>query len=120
MAIITLKSLNFIDISLDSVTNIDLINDLVSLGLLKNAPNGLRVQKIVFIPSQIGDSIVVRDTQGGPRIFSAINTLGDYDILKDDYYDRDGKTKGKIMSPYIDSSESVIGIPNNAYLIFEL
>lgn len=111
---------NFIELSLDGVTDFDSALDLIPFGLARNAPDGLRIRKIVVIPSAIGDSVVIRDGQNGPRIFSAIDLLGTWDTLKDEY-NTDGKIdRGKIMSPYIHANEINIGIVNQLYIIFEL
>lgn len=120
MALLITFSNRFIEISLDGATDFDPEIDLTNYGISKNAPDGLAVRKITFIPSAIGDTVVVRDGQNGPRIFSAIDLLGTWDVLKDEY-NEDGKVaKGKIMNPYIHANESVIGIANQAYIILEL
>jgi len=120
MALFINSSNNFIEISLDGVTDFNAEVDLVSYGLARNAPDGLAVRKIIFIPSAINDTVIVRDGQNGPRVFSAIDLLGTWDVLKDEYRE-DGKIdKGKIINPYIHANESVIGIINMAYLIIEL
>ena len=47
-------------------------------------------------------------------------TLGTYDRLKDDYRE-DGKIdRGKLTSPYIHANETVIGVVNQAYVVFEI
>lgn len=118
MALLVAATNNFIELSLDAVTNLDLCNDLVALGLNRNAPNGMIIKKITFVPSAEDDTLVVRDGAGGPRVFSAITVLGTYDVLKDEYTEPDGK--GKLMSPYIDAAECTIALANNAFIIFEL
>ena len=46
--------------------------------------------------------------------------LGTYDILKDEYRE-DGKIDiGKLISIYIHANETVIGVANQAYVLFEL
>ena len=120
MALIIVSSPGFIELSLDGATDFDPEVDLVSLGISRNAPDGLRVRKITFVPSATDDTVIVRDGQNGPRIFSAVEVLGVYDILKDEYRDDSQVDKGKIMNPYIHFNESVIGVANQAYVIFEL
>ena len=120
MALIIVGTSNFIEISLDGLTDFDPELDLVGLGLSKNAPEGLRIRKIVFIPSAADDTVIVRDGQNGPRIFSAIEVLGTWDTLKDDFRDDGHVDKGKVMNPYIHANESVISVQNQAYVIFEL
>jgi hypothetical protein len=120
MALIIVSSPGFIELSLDGATDFDPEVDLVALGISKNAPDGLRVRKITFIPSAVDDTVVVRDGQNGPRIFSAVEVLGVYDILKDEYRDDSRVDKGKIMNPYIHFNETVISVANQAYVIFEL
>lgn len=111
---------NAIEVSLDGTTDFDSSVDLAAFGMAMNAPNGLAVRKITFIPSAVGDTVIVRDGQNGPRRFSAIDLLGTWDVLKDEYYS-DGKIdKGNIMLPYIHANESVIGVVNQAYIVFEL
>lgn len=119
MATLIAATNRFIEISLDAVDDFDITADLVGMGLNRNPENGIRVRKITFVPSAVGDGVVVRDGQNGPRIFTAENVLGTYDILKDEYLSDDGKS-GKLMSPYIAAAESTIGVANQAYLIFEL
>ena len=120
MALFINFSSNFIEISLDGTTDFNSELDLIAYGMARNAPDGLAIRKITFIPSAIGDAVVVRDGQNGPRVFSAVDLLGTWDVLKDDYRE-DGKVdKGKIINPYIHFNESVIGIVNAAYIIFEL
>lgn len=120
MALIITSTSRFIEISLDGATDFDPEVDLVALGLSKNAPDGLRVRKIVWIPSAEGDAVVVRDGQNGPRIFTAIDALGTWDILKDEYRDDSRVDKGKVMNPYIHFNETVILVANQAYVILEL
>ena len=120
MANIITATNNFIEVSLDGVTDFDTENDLVGLGLARNAPEGLRVRKIIFVPSAANDSVVVRDGQNGPAMFSAIDVLGTWDLLKDDFRE-DGLTdRGKLVSPYIHANECTIFAANQAYVIFEL
>ncbi len=119
MALIIVASANFIEVSLDGATDFDSETDLVALGLARNAPNGLRIRKIVFIPSAAQDEVIVRDNQNGPGMFRAI-TLGTYDMLKDEYRE-DGKIdRGKLVNPYIHANETVVGVANQAYVLFEL
>ena len=120
MALLIAATRGFIEISLDGIVDFDSEADLIGFGLARNAPDGLRVRKIVFIPSAINDTVVIRDGQNGPRIFSAIDLLGTWDVLKDEYRDDSKTDKGKIMSPYIHANESVVAIQNQAYVIFEL
>ena len=120
MALLVASTDNFIELSLDAVVDFDSTVDLVGFGLTMNAPNGLRIRKIIFVPSAIGDALVVRDTQNGPRMFTAVDVLGTWDLLKDDFRE-DGKVdRGKVMSPYIHANECVIMLPHLAYVIFEL
>lgn len=119
MALIIVASTNFIEVSLDGLTNFDAETDLVALGLARNAPDGLRIMKIVFHPSATGDILIVRDGQNGPRIFD-VEALGTYDKQKDGFME-DGKIiRGKVMSPYIHANELTISIANQAYVVFEL
>ena len=120
MALIIVGSRNFIEVSLDGFTNFDSETDLVALGLARNAPNGLRIRKIVFVPSAALDSVIVRDGQNGPRMFSAIDLLGTWDILKDEYREDSKVDRGKVVNPYIFANETVVGVENQAYVIFEL
>jgi len=111
---------NFIELSLDGLTDFDVTTDLENLGLNFNASNGIRVRKVIFIPSAAGDKVVIRDTQNGPIMFYATDVLGTYDILKDDYRE-DGKIdRGKLVTPFIDASECTITNANQAFVIFEL
>ena len=120
MALIVVANHNFIEVSLDGATNFDSRYDLVGLGLHRNAPQGFRIRKIIFLPSAVGDTVYVRDGINGPRAFSAVDVLGTYDVLKDEFRE-DGKTdRGKVMVPYINNAECVIGVANQAYVIFEL
>lgn len=120
MALLIAATRNFIEIALDTTFDLDLCNDLVTLGLIRNAEDGMRIRKMTFVPSFAGDGIIVRDGQNGPRIFSAVDTLGVWDLLKDEYRE-DGKIdRGKVMNPYIHASESIIAFDNNAFIIFEL
>lgn len=120
MALIITASVNFIEIALDGATDFDSEDDLVLYGLARNAPSGLRVRKITFVPSAVGDDVVVRDGENGPRIFTALNVLGVYDILKDEYREDGQVDRGKLMSPYIHANEVNVGVINQAYIIFEL
>lgn len=120
MALIVNFTDNFIEVSLDGTTDFDAISDLVNYGISKNAPGGLRIRKITVIPSAIGDTIIIRDRQNGPRILSAPNLLGTWDVLKDEYRDDSNVDKGKIMNPYIHANEITIGLVNQAYVVFEL
>lgn len=120
MALLVSSSDNFIELSLDALVDFDATEDLVGFGLSRNAPEGLRIRKITFVPSAQGDNLVVRDGQNGPRIFSAVNVLGTYDTLKDEYRDDSHVDKGKQMSPYIHANECTIAFPHLAFVIFEL
>jgi hypothetical protein len=120
MALIVNASNNFIEIALDGLTDFDVETDLVGYGLTKNAPSGLRVRKITFVPSALGDQVIVRDGQNGPAMFSAINVLGTYDVLKDEYREDGHIDRGKLVSPYIHANESAVGFANQAFVIFEL
>jgi len=120
MALLINTSSNFIEIALDGLTDFDSDLDLIAYGLARNAPNGLRVRKITFVPSSIGDQVIVRDGQNGPAMFSAINVLGDYDVLKDEYREDGNVDKGKLVNPYIHANESIVGVVNQAFVIFEL
>jgi hypothetical protein len=120
MALIVNASNNFIEVALDGTTDFDADADLATYGLARNAPNGLRVRKIIFVPSQVGDQVIVRDGQNGPAMFLAINVLGTYDLLKDDYREDGHIDKGKLVNPYIHANESVVGVVNQAFIIFEL
>ena len=119
MALIIVSSDNFIELSLDGVTDFDIETDLIALGLPLNAPRGLRIRKITFHPSAVDDVVIVRDGQNGPRMFAG-EALGTYDRMKDDYRE-DGKIdRGKLTSPYIHANETVIGVVNQAYVVFEI
>ena len=119
MALIIVWSTNFIEISLDGLTDFDAEVDLTAYGLARNAPSGLRIRKIVFHPSDTGDILVVRDGKNGPMMFAG-EVLGTYDRLKDEYRE-DGKIDmGKLVSPYIHANELTIGVQNQAYVVFEL
>ena len=120
MANIIVSSENFLELSLDGVTDFDPEADLMGLGLRANIIAGLRIRKITFVPSATDDTVVIRDGQNGPRLFSAVDVLGLYDILKDEYRDDSQVDKGKKMTPYIDAAECVIDTANAAYVIFEL
>lgn len=120
MALLVAATDNFIELSLDALIDFDCENDLIGFGLARNAPNGLRVKKVTFVPSAQGDTVVVRDGQNGPRIFSAVNVLGTYDTLKDEYREDGHTDRGKLMNPYIHANECIIGFPHLAYIIFEL
>ena len=118
MANLVAATNNFIEISLDDISDFDSANDLIGLGLSRNPIRGLMVHKIIFVPSAVGDTVVVRDGANGPRIFTAQNVLGTYDILRDIYLS--ANRPGKLMTPYIHANECTIGINNSAFLIFEL
>jgi hypothetical protein len=120
MALILNASNNFIEIALDGLTDFNSITDLAAYGLARNAPDGLRVRKIIFVPSGAGDQVIVRDGQNGPAMFLAINVLGDYDLLKDEYHESGHIDKGKLVNPYIHANESIVGIVNQAFVIFEI
>lgn len=120
MALLVSATNNFIELSLDNLVDFDSELDLAGFGLSRNAPNGLRIRKIIFVPSAQGDTLVVRDGMNGPRVFSAIDVLGTYDTLKDEYRDDSNVNKGKVMNPYIHANECVIAFAHLAYVIFEL
>jgi len=120
MALLVAATNNFIQLSLDVVVDFDSEVDLVGFNLARNAPNGLRVRKITFVPSAIGDTLIVRDGQNGPIVFPAVDVLGTYDVLKDEYREDGHVNKGKLMSPYIHANECVIGFAHLAFVIFEL
>lgn len=120
MALLVSATDNFIQLSLDTLTDFDSEDDLIGFGLARNAPNGLRIRKITFVPSAQGDTLVVRDGQNGPIVFAAVDVLGTYDVLKDEYREDGYINKGKLMSPYIHANECVVGFDHLAYVIFEL
>ena len=120
MALIITATNNFVEVSLDGFTDFDAEVDLVALGLARNAPEGLRIRKITFVPSAGGDDVVVRDGENGPSIFSAPDVLGTYDVLKDEYREDGHIDRGKLMNPYIHANEVNVGFMNLAYVIFEL
>ena len=120
MALIINATNNFLEIALDGFTDFDSEVDLVGLGLNRNAPNGLRVRKITFVPSAANDQVIVRDGQNGPAMFSAIDVLGTWDVLKDEYREDGHIDRGKLVTPYIHSNEATVGIENQAFVIFEL
>ena len=120
MALIITVTNNFIEVALDGATDFDAAVDLVGLGLTKNAPSGLRVRKITFVPSAVNDQVIVRDTENGPAMFSAIDVLGTYDVLKDDYREDGHVDRGKLVMPFIHANECVVGVTNQAFVIFEL
>ena len=122
MALLVAVSNNFIELSLDEVNDFDSMIDLEGLGLARNAPDGLCILKITFVPSAQGDALVVRDGMNGPRIFTAVNVLGTYDILKDEYEAPTGvaRGKGKVVRPYIHANECTIAFAHLAYVTFEL
>ena len=120
MALIITDSPNFIEVALDGITDFDAGVDLVGLGLARNAPNGLRVRKITFVPSAINDQVIIRDGQNGPAMFSAIDVLGTWDTLKDEYREDGHVDKGKLVNPYIHANECTVAIQNQAFVIFEL
>jgi len=120
MALIIVSSTNFIELSIDGLTDFDAEADLIALGLSLNAPSGLRIRKIIFVPSAVDDTVVVRDGQNGPRIFSAVDVLGTYDTLKDEFREDGHVDRGKLMSPYIHANECTVSLVNLAFVIFEL
>ena len=120
MALLINWSSNFIEVALDGIEDFNPEVDLIPFGLARNAPDGLRIRKIVFIPSAVNDTVLIRDGLNGPRLFSAIDLLGTWDILKDEYRDDSKTNMGKVMNPYIAANESVVAIENQAYVIFEL
>ncbi len=119
MAILVVNSDNFIEVALDGLTDFDSTADLVSLGLARNAVGGLNVKKITFVPSAVGDAVIVRDGENGPRMFVA-EALGTHDVLKDEYGESGKIIRGKKTKPYIHANETVVSIVNQAYVIFEL
>lgn len=69
-------------------------------------PRGMRVMAIEMAPHAANDAVVVRDTEGGPRIFSheAIDT---YDIAVRPYRAAVGKGEnGRVMYPHIAAAEA--------------
>ena len=96
MALLVAATDNFIELSLDAAVDFDSTVDLLGFGLNKNAPSGLRVRKIIFVPSAQGDTLVVRDTQNGPRAFSAVDVLGIWDTLKDSFNEDGHVDRGPI------------------------
>ena len=120
MALLVSATNNFITISLDALVDFDCETDLEGFGLARNAPNGLRIRKITFRPSAEGDSVIVRDRQNGPEIFAAIDVLGTWDLLKDEYREDGHIDRGKVMSPYIHANECTISFPHLAFITFEL
>ena len=114
---------NFIEIAYTGNNDLNLTDSLRNLGLARNAPGGLRIRKITFLPSAAGDTIVIRDRANGPRVFSAIDVLGTYDMIKDVYESSHGAYKevlvtGKTMYPYIHAAECTIS--GTAIIVFEL
>jgi hypothetical protein len=67
-------------------------------------PRGMVITAIEMAPNAIGDSVIVRDGQAGPRIFSH-EAIGTYDIAVRPY----GGTRGggKLVTPYIHAAEAV-------------
>ena len=120
MALLVSATDRFIELSIDDLIDFDSTVDLVGFGLRLNAPSGLRVRKIVFVPSALNDTVVIRDGQNGPRIFSAVDVLGTWDLLKDEFREDGKPDRGKVMSPYIHANECVILFDNLAFVIFEL
>lgn len=120
MALLVSASENFIQLSLDVLVDFNAETDLMGFGLARNAPSGLRVRKITFVPSAAGDTLIVRDGQNGPIVFPAIDVLGTFDVLKDEYREDGHINRGKLMNPYIHANECVIGFAHLAYVIFEL
>ena len=118
MALVIVSTARFIEVSLDGATDFDSTTDLTTLGLARNAPNGLMVKKITFHPSAASDEVIVRDGENGPRVFAA-EVLGTYDLLSDKYKG-DTPDTGKIMKPYIHANETVVDAANQAYVVFEL
>ena len=116
MALIVVATNNFIEISLDGTTDFDSETDLLGLGLVKNAPSGLRIRKIFFVPGTYGDTVIVRDSQNGPRMFEAQG----YGVSRDDFREDGHVDRGKLVSPYIHANEIVVSEPNLAFVIFEL
>ena len=120
MALLVAATDNFIQLSLDAAVDFDAEMDLVGFGLARNAPEGLRVRKITFVPSAANDTVIVRDGQNGPIAFAAVDVLGTFDLLKDEYREDGHVDKGKLMSPYIHANECTIGFDHLAFVIFEL
>lgn len=111
----------YIEVSLDGVTDFDVITDLAGLGLARNAPNGLRVRRIVAIPSALNDTVIVRDTMNGPQLLPAIDMLGTWDILQVELRE-DGRARdrGQMVTPYIHANETVVGVVNELYVVFHI
>ena len=120
MALLVAATPRRIELSLDVSVDFDSTVDLVGFGLAMNAPNGLRIRKISFFPSAQGDTVYVRDGQNGPIIFGAVNVLGTYDTLKDEYREDGHVDRGQLMEPYIHANECIISLPHLAYIFFEL
>lgn len=119
MALIIVASNNAIEVALDGATDFDSENDLLALGLAKNAPDGLSITKIRYNPSATDDEVIVRDGQNGPVMFKSI-ALGEYDITKDDFWMNGDRDKGKVFKPYIHANETIVSVENQAFVIFEL
>ena len=118
----TLISANnrFIELSLDAVNNLDLCNDLVTLGLARNAEAGLKVRRITIYPSATADVIIVRDVSAaGPRIIALVNAIDNYDVISMTFFDDVGKP-GRLMFPFISAAESTITTPANCFIVFEI
>ena len=120
MALIVTHSDNFIQVALDGATDFDMMADLVAYGMDRNPTGNIRIRKITFIPSATGDTMLVRDTENGPIMFAAINSLGTYDVQKDEYRDDSNVDKGKLCQPFLDATDQTVSVPNQAYVIFEL
>ena len=120
MAILIVASKNYIEVALDGATDFDITADLVALGLAKEAPDGLHITKIIYIPSATDDAVIVRDGENGPRMFEQPAALGTYDVLKDDVLPSGPRNKVKRTKPYIHWNETTVSVVNQAYVIFEL
>lgn len=119
MALLVAQTPRLMTLSLDALVDFDCHVDLTVFGLAMNAPNGLRVRKVIFTPSAAGDTLVVRDGQNGPFIVNFPDVLGTWDVLKDEFREDGKPDRGKVMEPYIHANECVIGFPHLAYVTFE-
>lgn len=103
----------FIDIALDGIENFNCITDLVGLGASRNAPDGLRIKDILFVPGADNDRFVVRDGVGGPVIFDT-QAIGDFDTQTKDYI------KHKRIDVFIAANEVITATENGLRVVFEL
>ena len=70
-------------------------------------PGGMKILAIEMAPTALGDAVVVRDGQNGPRIFSH-EAIGAYDIAVRPYVGVTSKGgNGKLVFPYIGAAEAV-------------